>query len=110
MINQWDRSANKQAKATDIVSGEAYIRQMEQRQARSSTLTAKKLAQVFGFGERKMLTRRLYERLERGCQQNGPKYEKIVKDCARAAMSADNPAAYFSVAVTRRLRESGFQR
>lgn len=103
-----NRQANKQAEATDLRQLEALVDGVIARGGRSPSLTAEKLKKEFGYGDQPRLTRRLYERLERGCDEHGPKYEKIVRDCARAARSADRPAAYFAVAVSRRLRESGF--
>ncbi len=109
MQNTTNRGASNQAKAPVGASLEAYVDGLVDREARRPRITAKILEQELGHGDTAYVTRKLYGRLERGCEKYGPKYEKIVRDCGRAARLADRPAAYFSVAVTRRLRESGFE-
>lgn len=68
---------------------------------------AERLERRFGLGSDPDRRRKLYERLQRACEQHGDLAYKILTDVACAAQGARSPDRYFCHGVMARLRESG---
>jgi len=69
---------------------------------------ADRLSKRFGLGDRPVLRRALFDRLQRECTYHGEVVYRIIASACRSSESAREPDRYFCSVVSRRMREAGF--
>jgi hypothetical protein len=69
---------------------------------------SQRLERTFGLGERPLVRRRLYGRLQRLCDEHGSTLYRHVCSVASAAKDKQEPSNWFCRAVMLRLKDCGY--